>query len=206
MNKVEKAEQVLADLNAQRDALIAKGHELEQRRQEIAFLAHTGSKKERAQLDQINSEALTHEYELKSLDSAIQEATKRLAAADAAAEALQDKENARALRAVVDKFVGHAIAIDDAMTAMTKHATALEETLKHINRLGCAFPSRAQLDSLGVRSLLTAIQGTPWRRDFETIAPGQRQSFTALVGQWADRIEKNHIEPRIGAVKIEEVA
>ena len=80
--EVEKAEQVLADLNAQRDALIARGHELEERRQAIAFKAHTGSKAERSQLDEINSEAVTHDYELKSLDSAIVEATKRLAAAD----------------------------------------------------------------------------------------------------------------------------
>ena len=94
---VEKAQEVLADLNAQREALIARGQELEQRRQEIAFKAHTGSKAERAQLDQINSEAITHDYELKSLDAAIAEATKRLAAADQAEALAQDRENARSL-------------------------------------------------------------------------------------------------------------
>jgi hypothetical protein len=206
MNKIEKAEAVLADLTAQREELIAKGHDLEERRQEISYSAHTGSKKERAQLDQINSEAITWEYELKGLDSAIQEATKRLAAADAAQAQAQDKENARALRAVVDEFLSHAIALDEAFATVSKEATALEETLKTIHFLGSAFPSRAQLDALGARALKTALMQTPWRREFETMPPGARQSFAALVGQWADRIEANHVAPRIGALEIEKVA
>ena len=53
-HSVQKTEQVLADLNAQRDALIARGHELEKRRQAIAFDAHTGNKAQRAKLDEIN--------------------------------------------------------------------------------------------------------------------------------------------------------
>jgi hypothetical protein len=57
---IEKAEQVLADLRTQREALIERGHDLEKRRQEVAFAAHTGSKKERAKLDEINNEAYSH--------------------------------------------------------------------------------------------------------------------------------------------------
>jgi len=193
---VEKAQEVLADLNEQREALVSRGQELEQRRQEIAFKAHTGSKAERAQLDQINSEAITHDYELKSLDSAIAEATKRLAAADQAEASAQDKENARALRAVVDEFVAHAIAIDEAFTVMVTEANALRETLIKIHDLGCAFPSYDQLNSLGARALGTAIMQTPWKRDFEHLAPSQRQSFPKLASDWAARIESSHITRR----------
>jgi hypothetical protein len=203
--EIDKAQQVLADLNAQREELIARGHDLEERRQEISFSAHTGSKKDRAQLDQINSEAITHEYELKSLDSAIQEATKRLAAADAAEALAQEFENARALRAVVDKFVVHAIALDAAFSAVTKEAMALEDTLKSIHALGCSFPSRQQLDSLGARAMKAALMATPWKREFETMPPGARQSFAALVSQWGDRIEQQHIAPKLGAVAVEDI-
>ena len=129
-----------------------------------------------------------------------------LAAADAAQAQAQDKENARALRAVVDEFLSHAIALDDAFVTVSKEATALEEALKQVHSLGCAFPSRAQLDALGARALKTALMSTPWRREFETMPPGARQSFAALVGQWADRIEANHVAPRIGALEIEKVA
>jgi hypothetical protein len=206
MTEVEKAQEVLADLQGQRDVLVARGHELEEQRQAIAFKAHTGSKAERAKLDEINNEALTHEYELKSLDSAIAEATRQLAAADAAQALAQEKANAKALRAVVDRFVAHALKIDETFTAMVKEATALEKTLMEIHSLGCAFPSRAQLDSLGARALGTAIMGTPWRKDFEHLAPSARQYFPTLVRQWCERIEANHIAPKIGDLKIKEVA
>lgn len=202
MKQIQKAEQVLADLNAKREELIARGHDLGEKRQEIAFAAHTGSKKERAELDKINAEALTHDYELKSLDAAIAQATKKLAAADQAAALAAEKENAHKLRAVVDKFVAHAVAIDDAFTAMSREANALRETLLQIHGLGCAFPSYDQLNSLGARALKTAIMNTPWKRDFEHLAPGERQSFPKLVGDWADRIERQHIAPCIGQLEV----
>jgi hypothetical protein len=201
---INKAEQVLADLNAKREALVARGHELAEQQQEIAFSEHTGSKKERAALDQINSELLTHDYELKSLDAAIASATKKLAAADAAQARAQEMENALALRAKVDEFMQHAIALDDALTAVSKEATALEDTLKDVHVLGCSFPTRAQLDALGARALKTALMQTPFRKEFEHLPPGERQSFTKLVGIWCDRMEANFVAPHIGA--LEEVA
>ena len=201
-SEVDKANEVLSGLQAQRDALIARAHELEERRQAIAFDAHSGNKAARAKLDETNSESVTFEYELKSIDSALIEAGKRLAVAEQAQALAQEKQNAQALRAAVDEFVAHATAIDEAFASVVKEAMALEETLKTIHSLGSQFPSRAQLDSLGTRALLTAIQGTPWRRDFETIAPGQRQTFSALVGTWAERIEANHIAPRIGELEV----
>jgi hypothetical protein len=201
MNKIEKAEAVLADLNAKRAALVAKGHDLEERRQEIAYLAHTGSKKERAELGELSSAAITHDYELKSLDSAIASATKKLAAADQAQAQAQERENAQALRAKVDEFVAHAIALDDTFTAMIKETNALEETLKEIHLLGCPFPSRAQLDALGGRALKTALMQTPFRREFEHLAPSERQSFPKLVNEWASRIERQHIIPLVGELE-----
>jgi hypothetical protein len=199
---VEKAEAILDDLNKQRGALVAHGHELEEKRQKIAFKAHTGSKADRTQLNQINSEQLTWDYELKSLDAAIAQATSNLAEADAAQALVADKENARALRGAVDKFVRHALAIDEAFTTVVKEATALRETLVEIHGLGCQFPSFDQLNSLGARALGTAIMNTPWRKDFQHLAPSERQSFPKLVSDWADRIEKHHIEPRIGELEV----
>jgi hypothetical protein len=199
---ITKAEQVLADLNAKREALVARGHELAEQQQEISFKAHTGSKSERAKLDEINSHLLSHDYELRSIDAAIAQATKNLAAADQAQAHAQERENALALRAKVDEFVAHAIALDDALTAVSKEATALEETLKEIHLLGCSFPSRAQLDALGTRALKTAIMETPFRREFEHLAPRERQTFPALVGDWVSRIERQHITPLVGDLEV----
>lgn len=153
-------------------------------------------------MDELNSELLTHDYEIRSIDAAISRATKNLAAADQAQALEQEKANALALRGKVDEFMKHALAVDQAMTEMSKHATALEETLKEIHLLGCAFPSRAQLDALGGRALKTALMQTPFRREFEHLAPGERQSFPKLVGDWVSRIERQHIEPLIGELEV----
>jgi hypothetical protein len=106
------------------------------------------------------------------------------------------------LRAVVDKFVAHAVAIDDAFASMGREANAVRETLLEIHSLGCAFPSYEQLNSLGARALKTAIMNTPWKRDFEHLAPGERQNLSKLVSDWAARIEANHIAPRIGELEV----
>jgi hypothetical protein len=155
-------------------------------------------------LDGKTATRFVSEAEARKPNDAIAEATRRLAAADAAEALAADKDNARKLREVVDQFMEHAIAIDQAFQTVTKEAVALEEALKQIHSLGCQFPSRAQLDSLGARALLTALQSTPWRREFETISPSQRQSFASLAGQWVDRIIANHIAPVTG--ELEDVA
>jgi hypothetical protein len=100
-----------------------------------------------------------------------------------------------------DEFVAHALAIDEAFTSMVNEANALGETLIKIHSLGRTFPSFDQLNSLGARALGTAIMNTPWRKDFEHLAPSQRQSFPKLISDWASRIESNHIAPRVGALK-----
>jgi hypothetical protein len=199
---IAKAEQVLAELNAKREQLIARGHELAEQQQAIAFDAHTGSKKERTKLDEINSELLTHDYELRSIDAAIAQAAKKLAAADQAQALEQERENAQALRAKVDEFMSHAIAIDKAFTVMIEEANALESTLKEMHLLGSSFPSRAQLDALGARALKTVLMQTPWRREFDHLAPSERQSFPKLVGDWAARIERQHIIPLVGDLEV----
>jgi hypothetical protein len=56
--------------------------------------------------------------------TAISQATSNLAAADAAEALAQERDNAKPRRAVVDKFMSHAIALDDALTAISKEAIA----------------------------------------------------------------------------------
>jgi hypothetical protein len=134
--------------------------------------------------------------------TAISRATSNLAAADAAEALAQERDNAKPRRAVVDKFMSHAIALDDALTAISKEAIALRETLTEVHSLGCAFPSHDQLNSLGYRAVATALQSTPWRKEFEYLAPGQRQNIVKLVTDRVARVENTHITPRIGALEV----
>jgi hypothetical protein len=36
--------------------------------------------------------------------------------------------------------------------------------------------------------MLTALRGTPWRREFEAVAPRDRRTFTELATGWAAAI------------------
>jgi hypothetical protein len=51
------------------------------------------------------------------------------------------------------------------------------------------FPTNQQLHSLGHRALLTAIAGTPWKREFELVPPLSRRSFSDLIETWCSTIE-----------------
>jgi len=137
-----EAEATVAELTAKRDALVAHIHELEQKRQDIAFKAHTGNKAERTKLDHINKKALTQSYELTSLDAAIAEATTRLADARREEVRAADHAQAQQLRAVVERFVQHGHALDKALQELARQGQALRECLNEIHTLGSPFPGQ----------------------------------------------------------------
>jgi chromosome segregation ATPase len=200
MTTVEEAEATLSELNAKRDALVAHVHDLEHKRQAIAFKAHTGNKAERTKLDNINKEALTQSYELSSLDAAIAEATQRLADARLHEAQVADRAQAQRLRDAVETFVVHGRALDAALQEMARRGQALRETLNEIHVLGSPFPSHAQLDALGALAMKAALMASTWKHAFETIPPKDRHNFAGLVEGWARRIEESSITPRLKEV------
>jgi hypothetical protein len=197
MTTVEEAETTLADLNAKRETQVAHMQELERESQNISFKAHTGSKAERAKLDAVNKEALTQSYELSSLDSAIAEATTRLADARHHQALIADRAQAQQLRDAVETFVVHGRALDAALQEMARRGQALRETLNEIHTLGCPFPSHAQLDALGALAIKAALMSTTWKHAFETIPPKDRHNMAGLVEGWAQRILENSVNPRL---------
>src|SRR5258708_13720243 len=86
MSDIERAEKILHDLRAKREAAVAHGHSLGEERTQLAFGAHTGDAAARKKLDTINREAALHDSELRSLDCAIAEATARVERARQAEE------------------------------------------------------------------------------------------------------------------------
>jgi hypothetical protein len=111
MNDTEQANHVLNNLRQKRDALVARGIELAEERQHVAYGAHTGDAAARKKLDTINREAALHDSELRSLDAAIAEAGKRVEAQRASEEQAQAREVAKELLARADAIVEHARAL-----------------------------------------------------------------------------------------------
>lgn len=198
MTDIEKAAAVLRDLEDKRRALVEKGVELADERQRISFAAHAGNDvKARKRLDEINGAMASHGSELASIEAAIDEAKARLEAAhrDAALEA--DREAANELAEEWKDFVEHAKNLDKALAAVVEHGHALEKVLTRVNALGATSPSCAQLDSLGGRALMSALQRTPWAREFSPIAPNERRTFTALGETWGASV-RNNVAARLG--------
>lgn len=203
MTKIEEAEKTLATLEDRRTALVQKAADLADERQRISFAAHAGGDaKARKRLDEINGVMASHSSEVESVQAAIDEASRRLDAAhrDAALEA--DRVAAHQLNKELETFEQTAKSLDVHLEKVVIYATILEQTLIAMNSLGAPAPSRAQLDALGTRALLTALQKTPFSRAFSPIPPNERRTFGALIKDWSVLV-RNNIAARLGDEKHE---
>jgi hypothetical protein len=188
---VAQCERVLAELGQRRDRLHERLGELERERGRVAYDAHTGDGAAGKLLDKTIAETVKHSEHVKSLDDAIAEAGRRLVAACEHEAKAADKQKARELSDVLAAFLQCARRLDQALAVVAEHGNKLHELQQQMHMLGAAVPSAAQLDSLGARSLLTAIAATPWRRHFETLGPHERRSFFELCAYWGQTLERN---------------
>ena len=114
-----------------------------------------------------------------------------------------DRAKAVELRAALKKFVEYGSGVDAALDVLIESCTGMEQTLVEIHRCGSAFPSDAQLLSLGSRVLMAALSCTTFRREFPAVPPLERNRRMAqITQQWADTVERN-IAQRLGDQTIE---
>src|SRR4029077_6906472 len=103
--------------------------------------------------------------------------------------------NALEVRKLLASFIEAARDADAGLPEFNNSGGGMRQALTAIHSRGVAFPTHMQLQSLGKYCLLTALNKTPWSREFEIVAPGQRREFAPLVSQWVETIERNHIAP-----------
>jgi hypothetical protein len=197
-NTIEAAEAIIASLEDKRLHLNARAVELADERSHLAFSAHAeGDKKARSRLDAINGEIITMSSEQASIASAIEVAAERLAVARRAGNLAEDRAQAEELRIVVSRWVECGLIIDDCFTDMNTAAADMKTLLASMHNLGAKTPSHEQVRVLGALALKSALQTTPWAKEFEAIAPNQRRTFATLVTNWRDQLMP-HILARIG--------
>jgi hypothetical protein len=196
---VTDAERIITDLEAKRVALVERGKQLDQVRASNAFaaLAHDDAKA-RQRLDALNRETGEHASELASVDAALKTARQRLETAKRYEAKQADREQAKALRDALQQFIQHAAGVDSALEVLVSSCNGLQESLTAMHRSGSEFPSDAQLQSLGGRVLLGALSKTPFRRNFETLPPLERnRTMAAVAQQWSDTVERS-LAQRLG--------
>jgi hypothetical protein len=190
---IDAAQAAIAALTAKRDVLVARGNELATIRASVAFKALSeddAAAKEK--LDRINRESVAHDHELASIDAALVTARQRLEAAQRHAARMADRAKAAELRAALKAFCDHAAGVDSALEVLIESCNGMEQALVEVHRCGSSFPNDAQLLSLGGRVLLGALSKTPFRRNFETLPPLERnRTMSAIVQQWSDTVERS---------------
>jgi hypothetical protein len=190
-DEVAKAERVLSGLRQKRDAAVARGVALGEERTTLAFAAHADDDaKARKRLDEINREAALGDSELRSIDAAIGEATKRLAAAQAVEAREAERQRAREVLAVTERMKAAGQAIDDALAVLVAAGEDVHAAADALHMLGCPSPTGQQLLSFGERVIRGAVQKTMWSRAIERLAPGEHTSFSRVIDGWAAMIER----------------
>jgi hypothetical protein len=191
-------ERIIRELNEKRDRALIRGDEITDERRALAFAAHAeNDSAARKRLSTLNLESVTIAAEIETIDAALAEANSRLDACRRAAEIEADQAAARELREVLGEFRKCGRQMEDALAAFVGAAVAFREHLTKIHNLGCDFPSHGLADVNARLAIGTALMQTPWRREFEHLAPGERRTFTQLVDGWAARIEPG-VRRRLG--------
>jgi hypothetical protein len=190
LSTIENAEKTLAYLQ-EKHTRVAEARAADEREMgAIAFAAHSGDQKASAKLETLKDRALRRDLDLKSVDSAIAEAKRRVAAAQEAERQAEEERIAGELQELARMLRAAGKKCDAALKQLTEGAEELRKIVAATNERGLHNPSAQQLQSLGSRAVLGAMVNTPFARDFQHLAPRERTNFVAFAGAWAQMIER----------------
>src|SRR5262249_25318878 len=150
----------------------------------VSYAAHTGDQKAEAKLETLRDRAIRRDLEAQNLDSAIAEAKRRVAAAQADEAAAEQKQNAAQARVVVERidelYASADVHFKQAMDALE----AAEARIEEVHRLGFPYPTAVQLRANIIFALETFLVRLPkymWDElshgGLRYPSPAQRRTF-----------------------------
>lgn len=192
MTEVEKAIATVKTLEDARRKLIQDQAEFADERGRVALRAHTGDKKSRTRLDEINIASAKFASEFASIEAAIIEANKNLDAAQAAEAQAADRTKAEQIAALNAKLKEELDDADDAFADAISSVLSARALLMEMHTLGVTSPTDQMFRINSVAAIKTVIQllPQPWINDFEfaRLAPSQKKAFKPLAIAWRDQI------------------
>jgi uncharacterized phage infection (PIP) family protein YhgE len=199
LTPVECVEKTLAQLSDKKDRASKRIEQIAADRQSIGYAAHAeNDQKAIKRLEQLAHDEAGISGELQSIEGAITEARKRLAAAQQAAVNEAARANAVEIRKLLTEFATAAEDMDEALADFATSSHELRDVVNKLHGLGCPSPNHNQVESLGTRAVLTAISQSIFKRAVETLPPGERRAFVPMVATWCESIERNQIAPLLG--------
>jgi len=188
--KIADAESILHKLTAAKADLATARANDESEMAAVSYAAHTGDQRAAAKLEALRDRAIKRDIEARNLDSAIAEAQRRV---DAAKDAAERAEQAR-VAAEIEELAGllreSGARADKGLRLMIQGSNEMARIIAAMQERGLGNPSQQQLQSLGRRAVLAGLVDSPFNREFEHLAPRDRQDFAKFSSSWADAIER----------------
>jgi len=198
---VSVAEQVIADLQGKRAKAASRVEEIAASRHQIGFRVHAGGDKDaRAELDRLNLEDAALTGEVQSLDGALIEAGRRLQVAQQSLSRERERESALALRGTLKELTFAGREADAALAAFLKASDRVRDVTNKIHSYGVLNPSHEQIFTFGTRAINTVLMKTIWSRGYEVMAPGERISFSDVIGKWVANLDAS-LKHRLAALE-----
>ena len=193
----DAARQIVAELENKLAAAEARAAELQTERRRLSFDANTGDETARKALDKLNKEAATAGLEIENIRSAIEEAKRRLQAAerDEAMAAARENANEAVKLAAELAQLGHGIDADFASGCEKLERS--KSIMDRLHQLGVTHPRGEQVKVLSGLALATHLMLLPIRAERDHLAPRERHTFEELYSGWARGVT-NQVAPLLG--------
>lgn len=191
--RLRTAREILADLTTERATFDRRAAELADERERISFDAFQGDRVAKKRLTEIHAEAARQASESASVEAAIAEARRRVAAAEADHRAAEDDVRARAALRLLGEFRERAAAVDAAARELLASYAAFKDCYAELRRLGITGPGPETVRVACRNAVIAALMPSDiaLHRDPPAfLAPDQRHSFDELCAGWANGIER----------------
>jgi hypothetical protein len=185
-NAVDDAKATLAALQDKLTAAKAASAKITEDAKAVSFDAFTSGGEARKKLDKLEAERLSNAVTISSLESAIDEAKRRLAHAEALAADEAEKEKARTVLGLLDDFAKRGAQLDAALHKFVSEYDELSRDFHRLEALGYGPTSFALVQINMAAAVTTRLQFTDLRQGF--LAPHARRNFITVIEGWAANV------------------
>ena len=172
--------------NTSRDGIAAEARavDLQTERRRLSFAANTGDGAAEKRLKALNTEAAHINLDIENVRSAIDEAKRRLAAAEHDEAMAAAGENAEAALVIGNRLLERAAKIDAALATAREEMLAYKRDVDSLHLTGCAAPTAQQFLTFGGLAVTAFTMQLPVKVDRDFLAPRERRTFTELTSSW----------------------
>ena len=187
---VEESRRIVAELENKLAAAEARAVELQTERRRLSFAANTGDGAAEKRLKALNTEAAHIALDIENIRSAIEEAKRRLAAAERDEAMATARDNAEAALVIGNRLVERASKIDAALATAREEMQAYKRDVDALHLTGCAAPTAQQFLTFGGLAVTAFTMQLPVKVDRDFLAPRERRTFTDLTTSWRDGVAR----------------